>query len=80
MDAHHIFPKAEKFADFFSKANIDVNNPANMKWLTSTIHRGKNSAAHLKEWANVMEMYRALGKEPTMKQLQKEAIRIEQKF
>lgn len=77
-DAHHIFPKAKKFAEFFSNAGIDVNNPANMKWLESTIHRGKNSAAHLKEWEAVMEKY--AGKTPTIKQLQKEAARIEKIF
>ncbi len=78
MDAHHLFPKAEKFAEFFSKAGIDVHNPANMKWLSSTIHRGKNSAEHLKEWGKVMEKY--MGKVPTIKQLQNEAKRIEKLF
>lgn len=51
-----------------------------MKWLSSTIHRGKNSAEHLKAWGNVMEKYKALGKIHTMKQLQKEAARIEKTF
>ena len=77
-DAHHIFPKAKKFAEFFSKAGIDVNNPANMKWLESTIHRGKNSSKHLKEWEKVMQNYG--NKTPTVQQLQKEAKRIEKIF
>lgn len=80
MDAHHIFPKAKKFAEFFSKAGLDVNNPANMKWLESTIHRGKNSAAHLKEWEKVMDRFNKQGKVPTIQQLQKEAVRIEKIF
>lgn len=79
-DAHHIFPKAEKFAEFFSKAGVDVNNPANMKWLESTIHRGKNSAEHLKEWSSVMKRFADEGIEPTEKLLQQEAKRIEKIF
>lgn len=49
-----------------------------MKWLEATIHRGKNSAAHLKEWEKVMENFK--GKTPTIQQLQKEAARIEKTF
>ncbi len=45
-DAHHVFPKAKKFAEFFAKAGVDVHNPANLKWIESSLHRGKNSAEH----------------------------------
>ncbi|TQM39583.1 RHS repeat-associated core domain-containing protein [Flavobacterium branchiophilum] len=79
-DAHHIFPKADKFADFFAKAGIDVNNPKYLKWLEATIHRGKNSAAHLKEWSKVMERFKKADKIPTIQQLQKEAKQIEKVF
>ena len=51
-----------------------------MKWLESTIHRGKNSAEHLKEWSNVMERFKKAGDEPTKELLQKEAKRIEKTF
>ena len=78
MDAHHIFPKAKQFAEFFAKAGLDVNNPANMKWLEASIHRGKNSALHLKEWEKVMDKYKGIT--PTIEQLQKEAKRIEKIF
>ncbi len=55
QDAHHVFPKAQKFAEFFARSGIDVHNPANMKWIESSLHRGKNSAEHLKEWDKVMQ-------------------------
>lgn len=80
FDAHHVFPKAKKFAEFFAKAGIDVNNPANMKWLSASIHRGKNSAAHLKEWVKVMENFAERGVKPTEKMLRQEAKRIEKIF
>jgi hypothetical protein len=79
-DAHHVFPKAKQFAEFFEKAGIDVHNPANMKWLKSTIHRGKNSASHLKEWTKVMGNYAERGIKPTEKLLRQEAKRIEKIF
>jgi len=49
-----------------------------MKWLEASIHRGKNSALHLKEWEKVMDKYKGIT--PTIEQLQKEAKRIEKIF
>ena len=78
MQVVTLLPK--QFAEFFAKAGLDVNNPANMKWLEASIHRGKNSAIHLKEWEKVMKEYASKNITPTIKQLQKEAARIEKIF
>lgn len=76
-DAHHIYPKAKRFADFFTKAGVDVNNPANMKWVNASLHRGKNASRHISEWEKVMQRYERAGKIPSIRELQKEASRIE---
>ena len=76
-DAHHIYPKAKRFAEFFAKAGVDVNNPANMKWVNASLHRGKNASRHINEWEKVMQRYERAGKIPSIRELQKEASRIE---
>ncbi len=38
-DAHHIFPKAQEFADFFSRVGINVHTPRFMAWWESVGHR-----------------------------------------
>lgn len=76
-DAHHIYPKAKRFAEFFAKAGVDVNNPANMKWVNASLHRGKNATRHISEWEKVMQRYEKAGRVPSIRELQKEAARIE---
>lgn len=42
-------------ADFFKRADIDVNDPKNLIWRESKSHQGKNSSDHLKMWRQFME-------------------------
>jgi RHS repeat-associated protein len=54
-DAHHTLPKADKFKDFFEKAGLDVNDPANMIWRERKDHQGKKSSEHSKLWNMFMQ-------------------------
>jgi RHS repeat-associated protein len=50
-EAHHMFPKTNEFADFFNDLNIDVNNPAYMKWMDkATEHTAKFSSEYNTLW------------------------------
>ena len=51
-----------------------------MKWLDRSLHRGKKSSHHIKEWEKVMNRFNKEGKQPTVQQLKKEAKRIEKIF
>lgn len=55
FDAHHTLPKNKAFADFFEKAGLDVNDPANLVWRDAKQHRGTNSAEHTKLWTQFMK-------------------------
>jgi len=48
--AHHIFPQSSKYAEFFEKQGIDVNNPLFGKWMKKGEHIGKFSSAYDKLW------------------------------
>jgi hypothetical protein len=47
--AHHIFPQAEKFADFFQGKCIDIHDPKYGSWWNTSIHQ-QNSSGYNKKW------------------------------
>jgi hypothetical protein len=51
MEAHHVFPQAEEFAEFFERAKINIHDPANMRWWPSASHK-KAAKAYNNAWAN----------------------------
>jgi RHS repeat-associated protein len=56
FDAHHTLPKAKEFSDFFKKAGLDVNDPANMVWRKAGDHsKTKEGAA---KSAQALEMWK----------------------
>jgi len=46
MDAHHMFPQARKFKDFFSYAGINIHDPKNISWWERTEHQLASKAYH----------------------------------
>lgn len=54
MDAHHIFPQAEEFAEFFERAKINIHDPKNMRWWPSASHR-KVANAYNKDWSEFID-------------------------
>ncbi|MNE35590.1 hypothetical protein D3C80_1293610 [compost metagenome] len=50
MDAHHIFPKAAMFANFFKRVGINVHDPKNLVWWESKAHQ-KVAQEYNKAWA-----------------------------
>lgn len=55
FDAHHTLPKADEFAEFFKKADIDVNDPKNLIWREQKSHRGTSSTTHSDLWRDFMK-------------------------
>lgn len=43
MDAHHIYPQAKRFSQQWKNAGINIHDPNNMTWWSSSAHK---SAAH----------------------------------
>ncbi len=39
MDAHHIFPQAQRFQAHWNRVGINIHNPNNMSWWSSSAHR-----------------------------------------
>ena len=48
-----------------------------MIWVNASLHRGKNATRHISEWEKVMQRYEKAGRVPSIRELQKEAARIE---
>ncbi|ATL49382.1 hypothetical protein COR50_20595 [Chitinophaga caeni] len=44
MDAHHIFPQAQKFQSYFQKAGINIHDPKNLVWWERGAHRSAAGA------------------------------------
>lgn len=75
-DAHHMFPKTKEFASFFDKMQVDVNNPAFMKWKDrATEHTGKFSSEYNKIWKEFID--NSAGKKFSEKELMKKANEFE---
>ena len=51
MDAHHIFPQAQKFQSYFQKAGINIHDPKNLVWWGSGAHRSA-AGAYNNAWSN----------------------------
>jgi hypothetical protein len=49
MDAHHVFPQAEKFSEYFDRAGINIHDPENLRWWPSASHK-KAAKAYNDEW------------------------------
>lgn len=75
FDAHHTLPKAQEFAEFFKKAELDVNDPVNLVWREEKKHRGTNSTTHLNLW----KQYKKDNPNATKEQILKQRDIIEQK-
>lgn len=39
MDAHHVFPQAERFQRFFERAGINIHDPEHLRWWPSASHK-----------------------------------------
>jgi Predicted lipoprotein of unknown function (DUF2380) len=54
MDAHHVFPQAEKFSKFFDRTGINIHDPENLRWWPTASHK-KAAAEYNLAWRNYME-------------------------
>ena len=84
-DAHHMLPKDKKFADFFEKTAVDVNNPQYMKWMDRSAHTGTSfSKEYGKLWDKFIETNRTKTFTPEQlmnvaKKLEKAALKLADK-
>ena len=51
QDAHHIYPQAKKFQQYFERAGINIHNPVNLKWWEKSAHRS-SAKAYNEAWDN----------------------------
>ncbi|MBL7750946.1 MAG: DUF2380 domain-containing protein [Chitinophagaceae bacterium] len=55
VEAHHIFPKADEFKNFFDRVGIDVNDPIHMQWWDRAGHN-PNAQKYNAEWRAFMRL------------------------
>ena len=73
FDAHHTLPKGAEFSEYFKKAGLDVNDPANLIWRNSAQHSSTATGAaktkeHSKLWKDFMTDNPNASKEVILKQ------------
>jgi len=56
MDAHHIFPQAQRFLKHWKRAKINIHDPSNMSWWQLNAHR-KAAAQYNKAWDQFFDKF-----------------------
>jgi hypothetical protein len=51
MDAHHVFPQAERFSEYFERTGINIHDPEYLRWWPSASHK-KAAKAYNQAWSS----------------------------